>query len=75
MGNPSAEETAAAAAALACAIQREKARKIRYKIKKKEAEPAYDCGFCLFLFSKSNANEKTAKRLQAELSSRRARPE
>ena len=43
MGNPSAEETAAGAAVLVCAIQKGKARRIRYKTKKKEAEPAYDC--------------------------------
>ena len=58
MGNPSAEETAAGAAVPVCAIQKGKARRIRYKTKKKEAEPAYDCGICLFLFLRTEQTKK-----------------
>ena len=58
MGKPSAEETAAGAAVLVCAIQKGKARRIRYKTKKKEAEPAYDCGLCLFLFLRTEQTKK-----------------
>ena len=46
------------AAVLVCAIQKGKARRIRYKTKKKEAEPAYDCGFCLFLFLRTEQTKK-----------------
>ena len=41
-----------------CAIQKGKARRIRYKTKKKEAELSYVCGFFLFLFLRTEQTKK-----------------